>query len=213
MGQIELQKLQAIEYELAMPQRIVFGWGRRREIGSLAASLGRRAFIVTGSRTLERNGSIVEICELLKAAQVQPEKIATISEEPVVRDVDALTARLEERRAGEGDLLIAIGGGSAIDLAKAVAALTTNCESATVTDYLEGVGRGLKIKNPPLPMIAVPTTAGTGAEATKNAVITSYDPPFKKSLRSDMMLPRIVLVDPELCVNNLPSVTAHSGLD
>jgi alcohol dehydrogenase class IV len=213
MGQIDSQKHQVIEYELAMPQRIVFGWGRRREIGSLAATLGRRAFIVGGSRTLERNGALAEICESLKAARVEPEHIATISREPELGDVDALTDKLEKYRAGDDDLLVAIGGGSAIDLAKAAAALATNRESSSVVDYLEGVGRGLKLKIQPLPMLAMPTTAGTGAEATKNAVITSYDPPFKKSLRSDMMLPRIVLVDPELCVSNPPSVTANSGLD
>src|SRR5262245_19346483 len=213
MAQFSPQIQPALEYELAMPQRIVFGWGRKREIGSLAATLGRRAFIVTGSRTLERNGTFAEICELLKAACVKPLHIGSISHEPEVGDVDSLMAKLDEQRAGDGDLLIAIGGGSAIDLAKAAAALATNRESQTVTHYLEGVGLGFKIKNQPLPMLAVPTTAGTGAEATKNAVITSYNPPFKKSLRSDMMLPRIVVVDPELCVSNLPSVTAHSGLD
>jgi alcohol dehydrogenase class IV len=115
--------------------------------------------------------------------------------------------------AGPGDLMIAIGGGSAIDLAKAAATMATNRESATVADYLEGVGKGLKIKSDPLPMLAVPTTAGTGSEATKNAVISNYDPPFKKSLRADAMVPRIVLVDPELSVTVPPDVTAHTGMD
>ena len=108
---------------------------------------------------------------------------------------------------------MAIGGGSAIDLAKAAAAMTTNRQSDTVQDYFEGVGRGLKINVSPLPMLAIPTTAGTGSEATKNAVISSTDPPFKKSLRSEQMVPRAVLVDPELTVSCSPSVTAHSGMD
>jgi alcohol dehydrogenase class IV len=112
-----------------------------------------------------------------------------------------------------GDFVIGLGGGSAIDLAKAVAAMATNRKSTSVVDYLEGVGHGLKIAHPPLPMLAMPTTAGTGSEATKNAVISSYDPPFKKSLRSDLMVPRIVLVDPELSISVPADVTAHTGMD
>ncbi|MBD3161169.1 MAG: iron-containing alcohol dehydrogenase, partial [Candidatus Eisenbacteria bacterium] len=92
------------------------------------------------------------------------------------------------------------GGGAAVDLAKGAAAMATNTESPTVKDFLEGVGRGLKLVEEPLPVLAMPTTAGTGAEATKNAVISSYDPPFKKSLRDDRMVPRVALVDPELGV-------------
>jgi alcohol dehydrogenase class IV len=114
---------------------------------------------------------------------------------------------------GAGDFLLAIGGGSALDLAKAAAALATNRGSPTVRDYLEGVGRGLKITHPPLPLMALPTTAGTGAEVTKNAVISSYDPPFKKSLRSDGMMPAVVLVDPELTVSVPAKVTIQTGMD
>jgi alcohol dehydrogenase class IV len=91
--------------------------------------------------------------------------------------------------------------------------MATNRESPTVKDYLEGVGRGLKLVEDPLPILAMPTTAGTGAEATKNAVISSYDPPFKKSLRDNRLMPRIALVDPELSVSVPPEVTAASGMD
>ena len=128
-------------------------------------------------------------------------------------DVDRAARRLRELGAGDGDLLLAVGGGSAIDLAKAAGAMATNCESETVKDYLEGVGRGLKISRQPLPLAAMPTTGGTGTEATKNAVISSYDPPFKKSLRSEWMVPRLVLVDPELSVRLPPATTAWTGMD
>jgi alcohol dehydrogenase class IV len=200
-------------YDILSPQRIVFGWGRRREIGALARSLGDRAFVVSGSKTLERSGQLAQLFDFLRAAGIVPLHAASVSHEPEVADVDHLTAELAKNNVRDGDLLIGIGGGSAMDLAKAAAAMAANRESDTVRDYLEGVGRGLKIDRSPLPMIAVPTTAGTGSEATKNAVISSYEPPYKKSVRSDAMVPRIVLVDPELTAGVPPDVTAHTGMD
>ena len=202
-----------LRYDLVVPQRIVFGWGRRREIGDLAASLGRRALVISGSRTLERSGQLAELLDLVRAAGVEVVHTAGISHEPEVADVDHLAAELAQCNPGAGDIVIGIGGGSAIDLAKAAAAMATNRDSNSVADYLEGVGRGLRIERLPLAMLAVPTTAGTGIEATKNAVISSYDPPFKKSLRSDHMVPRIVLVDPQLTASLPPEVTAHTGMD
>ncbi len=202
-----------IHYDFLAPQRIVFGWQRRGEIGKLARSLGNRAFLVWGSRTLIAQGAVAEISAALVQAGVEPINIATISREPQVEDVDAAAVVLRQAGAQSGDLVIGIGGGSAIDLAKAAAAMATNRESSTVTDYLEGVGRGLQIIVSPLPILAMPTTAGTGSEATKNAVISSYDPPFKKSLRSDGMLPRVVLVDPELSASSPPAITAQTGMD
>jgi alcohol dehydrogenase class IV len=202
-----------LQYDLVVPQRTIFGWGRRREIGDLATSLGRRAFVVSGSRTLDRSGQLAELLDLVRGAGVDAVHATSISHEPEVADVDNLATELARSSLGAGDFVIGIGGGSAIDLAKAAAAMATNRESNSVSDYLEGVGRGLAISHPPLPVIAVPTTAGTGSEATKNAVISSYDPPFKKSLRSDQMVPRIVLVDPELAVSLPPDVTAHTGMD
>ncbi len=200
-------------YDFFAPQRIVFGWGRRSEIGTLAKSLGSRAFVVSGSRTLEANGTLDELCRLLTDSGVTVERLATQTREPEVADVDVATARLREIGIREGGLLIAIGGGSAIDLAKAVSAMATNTHGSGVQDFLEGVGRGLKIDRPPLPLLAMPTTAGTGTEATKNAVISSYAPPFKKSLRSDLMIPKVVLVDPELTVCLPRDTTAYTGMD
>jgi alcohol dehydrogenase class IV len=200
-------------YDFVAPSRIVFGWGRRREVGELARSLGRRAFVVCGSRTLESSGALDEIDSSLRAAGVEPIRTETVSREPLVEDVDRCAALLRNARAGAGDLLLAIGGGSAIDLAKAAAALVNQDSTNSVLDYLEGVGKGLKIVNTPLPVLAMPTTGGTGGEVTKNAVISSHDPPFKKSLRSELMVPRIVLVDPELAVSVPPRVTAWTGMD
>jgi alcohol dehydrogenase class IV len=182
-------------------------------LGGIARSLGRRAFVVCGSRTLETNGVLDELAGSLTEARIAVESLGTISHEPEVGDVDWFTERLCDCHASDGDFVLAIGGGSAIDLGKAIAAMATNRAGTSVRDYLEGVGRGLRIENAPLPVLAMPTTAGTGSEATKNAVISGHDPPFKKSLRSDLMIPRVVLIDPELTVSLSPQTTAYTGMD
>ena len=202
-----------ISYDFLAPRTIVFGWGRREEVGRLAGRLGRRAFLVCGSRTLQANGTLDDLTRLLHAGGMESVLLASISHEPEVCDVDRTVADLRKHQAGTGDLVLGIGGGSAIDLAKAVAALATNSSGSSVSDYLEGVGRGLVLTTPPLPVLAMPTTAGTGTEATKNAVISSYDPPFKKSLRSDLMVPLTVLIDPELTVSVPAATTAATGMD
>jgi alcohol dehydrogenase class IV len=204
----------AAGYDFFAPPRIAFGWGRRREVGTLARSLGtRRAFLVTGARLAAGGAPLDEIQTALSAAGLQPILAASISREPEVTDVDNAVDWLRAHEASAGDVMIAIGGGSVIDLAKAAAAIVTNSAGGSVLDYLEGVGRGLQITVPPVPLVAMPTTGGTGTEATKNAVISCYDPPFKKSLRSDLMVPRVVLVDPELAVTLPPSATAACGMD
>jgi alcohol dehydrogenase class IV len=200
-------------YDFFAPQRIVFGWGRRKEAGKIARSLGRRAFIVAGSRTLERSGVLAELAATLAAEGVETVRAGSTSREPEVADVDRTARSLREAGATTADVVLAIGGGSAIDLAKAACALATNRKSDTVKDYLEGVGSGLQLEQDPIPLMAMPTTSGTGSEATKNAVISSQDPPFKKSIRSDRMVPRAVLIDPELSVSVPPPTTAATGMD
>ncbi len=202
----------SLSYEFFAP-RIVFGWGRRKELGVLAKPLGRRAFVVAGAQTLVDSGLIDELAASLRTEGISSVLVETISHEPEVADVDRLSATLRQQAAASGDFVLAVGGGAAIDLGKAVAAMVTNDPDASVQDYLENVGRGLTIVNDPLPVLAMPTTAGTGAEATRNAVISSYDPPFKKSLRDTRILPRIALVDPQLTVTVPPDVTAASGMD
>lgn len=212
-------------YSFFAPRQIVFGWGRRAELGTLAAQLGRRAFLVSGSRTLENNGVIDALVGVLEAAGLDVLGFPTASREPEVRDVDQLVAEFRALDPTDADIVIAVGGGSTIDLAKAAAALATNRQGESVEEFLEGVGRGLQITQPPLLLIALPTTAGTGAEATKNAVISSNGEvsatsgvstpavPYKKSLRSELMVPRIVLVDPELTISLPPRITAETGMD
>jgi alcohol dehydrogenase class IV len=207
------QMWQKMNYNLLLPQRVIFGWGRRAEVGALAADLGRRAFLVVGSRTLEVSGVVGELRERLTASGIDSTVLASISAEPDVAVVDDAARRVREHSPGDSDMIITIGGGSAMDLGKAIAALATNTDGASVRDHLEGIGRGLTLTRRPLPLLGIPTTAGTGSEATKNAVISSADPPVKKSLRSDWMMPRCVIIDPELTVSNPTALTAHSGMD
>jgi alcohol dehydrogenase class IV len=203
----------SLQYDFLAPLRVVFGWGGRRDLGKLASGLGHRAFVVSGSRQLAADGAISELTAALSKSGVAAVTLAEIHREPLVEDVDRAATALREERAGDGDFVLAIGGGSAIDLAKAAAAMATNGNGASVRDFLEGVGRGLTIDQAPLPLLAMPTTGGTGSEATKNAVISSHDPTFKKSLRSDRMIARAVLIDPELSVRVPANVTAQSGMD
>lgn len=207
-------------YSFLAPRQIVFGWGRRAELGTLAAGIGRRVLLVSGSRTLESSGAIDQLVGILHAAGPDVLGFPVDSREPEVRDVNQLTGAFRALNPTEHDVVVAIGGGSTIDLAKAAAALATNRHGDSVQDFLEGVGQGLQITHPPLRMIAVPTTAGTGAEATKNAVISSDSSgesvamrPYKKSLRSDQMVPQLVVVDPELTVSVPPTTTAYTGMD
>jgi alcohol dehydrogenase class IV len=200
-------------YDFLAPKRVVFGWGRWREVGHLVRQLGNRCFLVVGSRSLVASGLIEELESVLSKERVACMHLASISREPLVDDVDQAAQRLRDLSARQGDVVLGIGGGSAIDLAKAAAGMATVGEPGSVRDYLEGVGRGLTLKNAPLEIIAMPTTAGTGSEATKNAVISGVNPTFKKSLRSDAMMPRFAIIDPELTVTVPPAITAQTGMD
>ena len=189
-------------FEFTPVPRIIFGCGELRKVGELAAGLRRRAFVVhSGSAPAE------ELADVLAAAGV--EAVGRVQRgEPTVDDVNQAA---EEARSRECQLVIGIGGGSAIDAAKAVAGLLGN--GGVAEDYMEVVGRGQKISRPAAPWIAIPTTAGTGAEVTRNAVIGFPERRFKASMRSELLLPRVALVDPELGVEVPPAVTASSGMD
>jgi len=200
-------------YDFIAPAKIVFGWGRRVETGQHGRSLGNRAMLVRGMPDEVANQVLPDIVDPLLQEGIEVVELGELHHEPEVADVDRLTDEYRRQGVKQGDFLIGVGGGAAIDLAKAVAALATNPAGDSVADYLENVGRDLKLIEQPLPVLAIPTTAGTGAEATKNAVISSYDPPFKKSLRDDLMMPRVALIDPELTVSVPPEVTAASGMD
>lgn len=202
-----------MNFDFIAPNKIVFGWGRIDDLPALARQWSKRIFIIDGSRSLRQSNIWGKILGSLRDGELQVIHLESATREPTIDDVDQMTQQLLEHAVREDDLVIAIGGGSALDLAKAVAAMATNSHGSSVRDFLEGVGSGKTITQQPLRMIAVPTTAGTGSEMTKNAVISVDDPPCKKSLRSEMMVPDLVLVDPELSVNVPTSITAASGMD
>lgn len=202
----------SVSYDFLAPRKIVFGWGRRTEIGQHCQALGRRAFLVNGSPALET--ALEGIAASLRTAGLETVRLPDQTREPLVEDVDAAVRLMTTgHQAKPGDFVLALGGGSAIDLAKAVAGLSAQPDPGTVVDYLEGVGKGRKLTVPTFPVVAMPTTAGTGAEATRNTVISSKSPSYKKSLRADGMMPALVLVDPELAVGLPKTVTAYSGMD
>jgi alcohol dehydrogenase class IV len=190
-------------FQFATATQIVFGAGALDQLSALARGLGKRACLVLGAG--ERQRARAE--QLLAAAGISAHP-ARIAGEPRVEDVVAL---VHAARGAGCDLVVGIGGGSVIDAAKAVAALLAN--PSDPLDFLEVVGRGRALDKPSLPFIAVPTTAGTGAEVTKNAVLASSEQRVKVSLRSDSMLPRVALIDPELTLSVPPEVTAATGLD
>jgi alcohol dehydrogenase class IV len=190
-------------FEFATATRIVFGPGRVREIGALAKELGKRALVVTG-RDPTRAQSLGTI---LSASGVESCFFPTTGEP----EVDTVSNGVARAKVENCDLVISIGGGSAIDAGKAIAAMLTN--DGDLLDYLEVIGRGKALDKLPAPFIAIPTTAGTGSEVTRNSVLSSPEHRVKVSLRSPLMLARIALVDPELTYGLPPAVTASTGLD
>lgn len=192
-----------MRFEFATANRIIFGRGSIKEAALLAASFGRRALIVVGS-TAEQAAFLVD---QLKAQQVEA-VTSSVSGEPAIETVQAGIIVARDNRC---DVIIGLGGGSAIDTGKAIAALLTN--PGDPLDYLEVIGRGQPLQHTPLPYLAIPTTAGTGSEVTRNAVLASHEHRVKVSLRSPLMLPRVAIIDPELTYSLPPSITASTGLD
>ncbi len=202
-------------FEVLAPRRIVFGVGARaslcEHVLALLAHAGaepsaRPVVLVVTGRDPSRHADVLDTLRARVSVV-----LVTIAREPTTEDAEAA---LEKARAASALAVVAIGGGSALDLGKAVAALIPN--EGSPLDYLEVVGRGRPLARDPLPFVAVPTTAGTGAEATKNAVLSALGPEgrrVKVSLRSDRMLPALALVDPELTLSVPPATTAATGLD
>lgn len=190
-------------FEFATAGRVLFGPGRVRELPALVREWGSRAFVVTGSDTHRFQTLLDSLSEQQIALT-----LFSIGNEPTVADA---ARGAELARSQQCDVVVGLGGGSVVDGAKAIAALTTN--RGDVLDYLEVIGKAQPLTVSPLPVIAVPTTAGTGAEVTRNAVLQATEQRVKVSLRSPRMLPRVALVDPELTYDLPPALTASTGMD
>jgi alcohol dehydrogenase class IV len=192
-----------MKFEFATATRIVFGAGTVNNIGAIAKEFGRRALVVMGrdSRRAER------LLAGLKSSGVGAVTFS-VAGEPDLATVERGTKLAQ---AEQCELVIGFGGGSALDAAKAIAAMLTN--EGGLLDYVEIIGRGQPLTKLSVPFIAIPTTAGTGTEVTRNAVLASPEHKLKVSLRSPLMLARVAVVDPELTCDLPPALTASTGLD
>ncbi len=192
-----------MRFDFTTAGRIIFGPGTREEVPALASRMGRHALVV-GGRSRGRTSGLIQGLR----ARGMNATIFAVDREPTM---EIILEGLTLARAESCDLVIGMGGGSVIDAGKAIAALLTN--PGELLEYLEVIGGSQSIPNPPAPYIAIPTTAGTGTEVTRNAVIISREHEVKVSMRSDMMLPRLVVADPELTYSLPPHITAGTGLD
>jgi alcohol dehydrogenase class IV len=192
-----------MSFEFVTSDRIVFGNGSLAKAGEIGRRFGAKAFLVCGSGSVSLDG----LLGVLEDAGIVW-NVFRVGHEP---DVPTIQAGLEQAKAFGAAFVIGFGGGSAIDSAKAITAMLTN--PGELMDYMEVVGGAQKIPNPPAPMIALPTTAGTGTEVTRNAVIASPAHHVKVSMRSAMMIPTVAIVDPELTYSMPPGVTASTGMD
>ncbi|MBL9139136.1 MAG: iron-containing alcohol dehydrogenase [Verrucomicrobiales bacterium] len=191
-------------FEFATAARLVVGPGTSAEIGTISRAFGTRCLVVTGSQPHRAR----PILTTLAAAGIETTTWPLVGGEPTL---DQIALGLDQARASGSEFVVGFGGGSAIDAAKAIAGLLAN--EGDLLDYLEVVGQGRPLLNAAAPWIAVPTTAGAGAEVTRNAVITSPAHRVKASLRSQGLLARVAIVDATLTLDLPPSITAATGLD
>lgn len=199
-------------FELPMqwtsPNIILFGRDSSGQAARQAARLCKRVLLVSGSRALRDNGALDKLESGLRAADVDVIHYAGIASEPTVADVDKGAAMAKD---GGCDGVFAVGGGSVLDTGKAISGMMTNVGS--VRDYIPGVGGGKALLNAPAPLIALPTTAGTGSETTNNAVILDREQNWKRSIRDERLMARVAVVDPLLQMGLSAKSTAAAGMD
>ncbi len=189
------------------PVRLLFGWGRLAELGAEAARLGRRALVVTTGTLFEQTGLAGRAAALLAGSGVEPSAFSDVSPNPTSAEVDAGAAVAQARGI---EVVVALGGGSAMDAAKGIAVAAGHGRPIwSFADPRQRAGLGEKM----LPVIAVPTTAGTGSEVTQYIVVTHRGSRRKPGIGSSLTYPAAAIVDPQLAVGLPPAVTAASGID
>ncbi len=196
-------------FSLGRLPRIAFGSGRLERLPEIAGGHGRRALLITGARSLAASGRLDDIGQRLTDGGVEVAGIVGISGEPSPSVIDEA---VEAWRDAGIEVVIGIGGGSTLDAAKATAGLLRT--GTSITDHLEGVGPGLPYPGPAVPLVAIPTTAGTGSEATRNAVVTERGREgYKRSFRDERLVAADAVVDPDLLAGLPPEVIAANGMD
>lgn len=191
-------------FNIRLPAVVSFGYGCRGEIPAIAKGYGVKACFVVGKRSLKASGMLNELLDGAREAGLDSYVFDGVEAEPLVTTVDALREVLLEE---DCDVVVAVGGGSVIDVGKAAAALVDS--ELPTAEHLYGA----PAPDDGLPVIAVPTTAGTGAEVTPNAVLSDVGRNVKASVRGHSLLPAAAIVDPQLTLTTSPEVTAYSGLD
>ena len=191
-------------FSFVTPKRIIYGWDKFTELGKEARKLGQKVLVVCSKRISTEDPIFLKIRDLLGQEAVEVILFNQIAGEP---DVQVIEKGINLLKIEQCNLVIGLGGGSSIDGAKAIAGLAYL--EGNVEDYF--LGKDVEQKG--LPWIAIPTTAGTGAEATKNAVLSHKEKKMKQSIRSDYWMADLALVDPHLTVSMPPKVTAYTGMD
>ncbi len=189
-------------------RKLIYGINVFDQIGVIAKEYGKKALVVTGRHSTKETGVLFKLEELLQANGIE----YTIFDKAIPNPtVDIIDEGAEIGKKNNCDFIIGLGGGSALDTAKAISGMITN--EGSVEEYLEFRKDHKKIINQPLPMIAIPTTAGTGSEATKNAVINSPRLKIKRSIRDDRLVPEVAILDPVLISTAPKDVLATSAMD
>jgi len=197
-----------MSFQCILPRKIIFEIGSSKKLGQIINSSFNRALILTGSGSINKSGNYNDIINSFKAYDIDFFEFSGINKEPTPEVIDEITDIAVSKKIKS---IISIGGGSVIDTGKAAAGLVTNKKG--VENYLEGVGKGYKLENPGIPFIAVPTTAGSGAEASFNSVVSSFKKKYKKSFRDEKLLAELIIVDPLLTLTLPLEQTLFSGMD
>lgn len=191
-------------FTLTYPPKVIFGCGVLNQLKEEAANFGENALLVTGRSAMRKAGILTKLTDDLNSKGIKVDVFDKVEHDPSLATVNE---GINFARKQTSSVVIGLGGGSSLDVAKSIACLVP--QEGTVWEY----HLGKTIKRPAIPFLAIPTTAGTGAEITRNAVLTDREKKIKKSIRSFYMIAKVALVDPELTLFAPPSITAHSGMD